>query len=81
MNWIKLSEAKEDEKPQHGEMVVVANHKIMAVCTVLVHSEECGPKCNSKIGDISFFSHEQIGATMKNVTHFMRIRNPNEVLK
>lgn len=81
MNWIKLTEAKEDEKPLMGEILLVANKEIFSVCVVYIHGEECEDNCDYEMGDISFYSAERPKAMMLNVTHFMRIRNPNEVLQ
>ena len=81
MNWIKLSEAKKNEKPLAGEILLCANPEIFAVCVVYIHGEECPDECDHKYGNISFFSVETRGHMLANVTHFMRIRNPNEVLQ
>ena len=77
MKWTSL----EDEKPQHGEVVLAANTKSIAVCAFFIHSEDCPPDCQYNIGDMSFYSCEVEGRTLNGITHFMRIRNPHEVLQ
>lgn len=77
MEWISLK----DEKPLQMEVVLAANPFTMAVCTAFYHTEECAHDCSFDIGYLEFYSVEDSNKVLIGVTHFMRIRNPNEVLQ
>lgn len=76
IKWINIKE----ESPLHKEIVIAASHNIMAVCVAFVHGN-CSEGCKHMPDEISFYSQEVEGRTLKNVTHFARIRNPNETLQ
>ena len=77
MSWISLN----DETPIHDEIVIAANPEIIAVCKVWHHGVNCSGDCDKENGEISYYSLEENNKFLKNVTHFMRIRNPHEALQ
>ena len=69
------------ERPFHGEKVLVANKEWIAMCIAFIHGSHCPPDCQDETGHISFYSQENETKTLRNPTHFARVRNPNEPLQ